>query len=214
MEEVTQDIAKIQTQRETEASRPALIDKRRPVSINNRLPASVDDNLPHSNPMKSQPDSYTRAEIDQFIEEIYRTLESTEERLDRRCDDIYFPMDLTMSSLTSQTEPIQREKVEIQRYIAPTNRGRLVPKVKSDVSDTYNHGEEISAGTYATLMRHQFNLESLGDRLQKIEDATATMKDKWRRGDEAMRDFTGTWFNKRREEMETCLPASSSFPHY
>ncbi|KAF3487634.1 hypothetical protein F2Q69_00054002 [Brassica cretica] len=82
------------------------------------------------------------------------------------------------------------------------------------MSDTYNHGEEISAGTYATLMRHQFNLESLGDRLQKIEDATATMKDKWCRGDEAMRDFTGTWFNKRREEMETCLPASSSFPRY
>ena len=57
MEEMTQDIAKIQTQREAEASRPALIDKRRPVSIDNRLPASVDDNLPHSNPMKSQPDS-------------------------------------------------------------------------------------------------------------------------------------------------------------
>ena len=59
-----------------------------------------------------------------------------------------------------------------------TNRGRLVPMVKSDMSDTHNHGEEISADTYATFMRHKFNLESLGDRLQKIEDATATMKDK------------------------------------
>ncbi|KAG2251214.1 hypothetical protein Bca52824_081350 [Brassica carinata] len=68
--------------------------------------------------MNSQPDSYTRAEIDQLVEEIYRTLESTEERLDRRCDDIYFPMDLTMSSLTSHIEAIQRELVEIQRYIA------------------------------------------------------------------------------------------------
>ncbi|KAF3597055.1 hypothetical protein DY000_02020039 [Brassica cretica] len=60
------------------------------------------------------------------------------------------------------------------------------------MSDTHNHGEDISADTYATLMRHQFNLESLGDRLQKIENTTATMKDIWRRGDEAMRDFTGT----------------------
>ncbi|KAF3527091.1 hypothetical protein F2Q69_00047948 [Brassica cretica] len=68
--------------------------------------------------MNSQPDSYTRAEIDQLVEEIYRTLESTEERLDRRCDDIYFPMDLTMSSLTSHIEAIQRELVEIQRYNA------------------------------------------------------------------------------------------------
>ena len=61
--------------------------------------------------------------------------------------------------------------------------------VKSDMSDTHNHGEEISADTYATLMKHQFNLESLGDRLQKIENTTASMKDKWRRGDEAMREY-------------------------
>ncbi|KAF3497007.1 hypothetical protein DY000_02053710 [Brassica cretica] len=58
------------------------------------------------------------------------------------------------------------------------------------MSDTHNHGEEISADTYVRLMRHQFNLESLGDRLQKIEDAATIMKDKWRRVDEAMRDFT------------------------
>ncbi|KAF3487019.1 hypothetical protein F2Q69_00053735 [Brassica cretica] len=71
-----------------------------------------------------------------------------------------------------------------------SNRGRLVQKVTSDMFDTHNRGEEISADTYATVMRHQFNLESLGDRLQKIEDATTIMKDKWRRGDGAMRDFT------------------------
>ncbi|KAF3488312.1 hypothetical protein F2Q69_00053988 [Brassica cretica] len=63
-------------------------------------------------------------------------------------------------------------------------------------------------------MRNQFNLETLGARLKKMENTTATMKDKWCRRDEAMRDFTDTWFNKRREEMDTCFPASSSFPHY
>ncbi|KAF2609685.1 hypothetical protein F2Q70_00011768 [Brassica cretica] len=75
-------------------------------SIEKRLPASVDDKLPHSNTMKLQPDSYTRGEIDQLVEEIYRILETTEERLDRRCDDIYSPMDLSMSSLTSKIEAI------------------------------------------------------------------------------------------------------------
>ncbi|KAF2612872.1 hypothetical protein F2Q70_00011514 [Brassica cretica] len=60
----------------------------------------------------------------------------------------------------------------------------------SDMSDTHYHGEEISADTYATLRRHQFNLESLEERLQRIENTTATMKEKWRRGDEATRDFT------------------------
>ncbi|KAL0667795.1 hypothetical protein Bca4012_030499 [Brassica carinata] len=82
------------------------------------------------------------------------------------------------------------------------------------MSDTQNHGEEISADTYARLMRHQFNLESLGDGLQKIEDATTIMKDKRRRGDEAMRDFTGTWFSKRKEDMETCFQTSSNFQHH
>ena len=182
MEEMRQDIAKIQTQRAAEATAPASIDRNHSTSI--------DDDLMHSNPMKSQLDSYTKAEINQLVEGLYRTLETTEERLDRRCDDIYFPMDLTISSLTSQIEAIHREIVELHKYIArrpeasasvykrkkkstdnhrrtsvdeATNRGRLVPKVKSDMFDTHNHGEVISADTYATLMRHQFNLESLGD---------------------------------------------------
>ena len=86
--------------------------------------------------------------------------------------------------------------------------------ITSDMSDTHNNEEEISADTYARLMRHQFNLESLGDRLQKIEDATAIMKDKWRRGDEAMIDFTSTWFHKRKEYMETCFPTSANFQHH
>ncbi|KAF3506254.1 hypothetical protein F2Q69_00006544 [Brassica cretica] len=177
MEEMRQDITRIQTHRAAEATTPTLIDK----------------DLTHSNPVKSQPDSYTRAEIDQLVEGIYRTLETIEERLDRR------------------------KIVEIQRYIAhrpeasasidrrnnkstdshrrtsvdeATNRGRLVPKVKSDMSDTHNHGEEISDDAYATLMRHQFNLERLGDRLQKVENTTASMKNKLHRGDEAIRKFT------------------------
>ncbi|KAF2591919.1 hypothetical protein F2Q70_00038509 [Brassica cretica] len=205
VEEMRQDIDKIQH----------AADKHRPASIDRHHSTSIDDDSKNSHPMKSQPDFHTRR--DQLGEEIYRILETTEERLDRRCDDIYFPMDLSMSTLTSQIEVIQRELVEIQSYIArrpeasasidrrnnkstdihrhtsvdgATNRGRLVPKVTSDMSDAHNHGKEISSHTYATLMRHQFNLESLGDRLQKIENTTATMKEKWHRGDEAMRDFT------------------------
>ncbi|KAF3599270.1 hypothetical protein F2Q69_00037155 [Brassica cretica] len=188
------------------------IDNRLHTSIDNRIPASVDNIPPHSPPMKSPQDFNTREEIDQLVEGIYRALETTEERLDGRCDDIYFPMDLSISTLTSK-----RGLVEIQSYIASrqeasasinrrknkstgihqrtsvddaTNRGQLVPKVTSDTSDTCYHGEEILANNYATLRRHQFNLESLGDRLQKMENTTATMKEKWRRGDETIRDFT------------------------
>ncbi|KAF2538162.1 hypothetical protein F2Q68_00021400 [Brassica cretica] len=68
--------------------------------------------------MKSQQDFHTREEIDQLVAEIYRALDTTEERLDGRCDDIYFPMDLSISALTSKIEAIQGELVEIQSYIA------------------------------------------------------------------------------------------------
>ncbi|KAF3505233.1 hypothetical protein F2Q69_00042300 [Brassica cretica] len=155
--------------------------------------------------MKSQQDFHTREEIDRLVAKIYRAQDTREERLDGRCDDIYFPMDLSISALTSKIEAKQGEWVEIQSYIArrpeasasidrrnnistdihrhisvdeATNRVRLVPKVKSDMSDTHYHGEEISADTYATLRRHQLNLESLGDRLQRMENTTATMKEK------------------------------------
>ncbi|KAF2607998.1 hypothetical protein F2Q68_00045361 [Brassica cretica] len=108
MEEMRQDIAKIQH----------ATDKHRSPSIVRHHSTSIDDDPKNSHPMKSQPDFRTRAEIDQLVEEIYRTLETTEDRLDRRCDDIYFPMDLSISALISQIEVIQRELVEIQSYIA------------------------------------------------------------------------------------------------
>ncbi|KAF3549056.1 hypothetical protein DY000_02007847 [Brassica cretica] len=124
MEEMRQGIARIQ--RATDVSRSTSIDRHRQASIDsclhasidNRLPASVDDNPPHSHTMKSQPDFHTRNETDRLVEGIYRALETTEERLDRRCDDIYFPTDLSISALTSKIEVIQGELVEIQSYIA------------------------------------------------------------------------------------------------
>ncbi|KAF2619388.1 hypothetical protein F2Q68_00039123 [Brassica cretica] len=92
---------------------------------------------------------------------------------------------------------VQRRKTPEHQKRVPTtsyntsakseDRGELVPKV---TSDRMSHGKEISDNAYATLIRNQLQLESLGDRLQSIENATATMHDKWRRGDEAMRDFT------------------------
>ncbi|KAF3509358.1 hypothetical protein F2Q69_00006997 [Brassica cretica] len=150
MEEIKQDIARIQ--HVTDIARSSSIDRDqdRPINGRNRSVGRRD----------------------------YRALETTEERLDGRCDDIYFPMDLNISALTSKIEAIQGELVEIQSYIArrpeasssidrrnnkstdihhrtsvdeATNRGRLVPKMTSDMSDTHYHGEEISADTYATL---------------------------------------------------------------
>ncbi|KAF2572359.1 hypothetical protein F2Q70_00003605 [Brassica cretica] len=167
MEEMRQDIARIQ--QATEVSRHTSINRRQHASLNSRLPpsidqhspASVDNSPPHSHPMKSQQDFHTREEIDQLVAEVYRALDTTEESLDGRCDDIYFPMDLSISALTSKIEAVQGELVEIQSYITcrpdastsidgrnnistdirrqtsvddATNQGRLVPKVTSEMS--------------------------------------------------------------------------------
>ncbi|KAF3538784.1 hypothetical protein F2Q69_00023106 [Brassica cretica] len=127
MEEMKQDIARIKNA--TDVTRPPLIDRRQPrsidskqspsidrhhdTSIDNRLTELIDNNPPLPHTMKSQPDFHTKEEIDQLVERIYRALETTEERLDGRCDDIYFPMDLSVSALTSKVEAIQGELVEI-----------------------------------------------------------------------------------------------------
>ncbi|KAF2574014.1 hypothetical protein F2Q70_00002707 [Brassica cretica] len=73
------------------------------------------------------------------------------------------------------------------------------------MSDTHYHGEEISAETYATLRRHQFNLESLEERLQRMENTTATVKEKWRRWDEAMRGFTGAFWRYLEQAPEMTI---------
>ncbi|KAF2539362.1 hypothetical protein F2Q68_00021110 [Brassica cretica] len=101
--EIKQDIARIQ--HATDVARSSSIDRdqhtsidvRQHTSIDNRMQTSVDENPPRPHTMKSQENFHTREEIDQLVEEIYRALETTEERLDGRCDDIYFPMDLSIN---------------------------------------------------------------------------------------------------------------------
>ncbi|KAF3535416.1 hypothetical protein F2Q69_00022952 [Brassica cretica] len=66
MEEMRQDIARMQTQRAAEATTPTSIDR--------NISPSIDDDPSQPNPMKSKPDSYTRAGVDQMLEEICRTL--------------------------------------------------------------------------------------------------------------------------------------------
>ncbi|KAF2556048.1 hypothetical protein F2Q68_00016585 [Brassica cretica] len=114
-------------------------------SIDNRIPASVDANPPHPHSIKSEPNFYTRAEIDQIVEGIYRALESTEEKIDGRCDDIYFPMDLSISSLTSMIEAIQGEFVEIQSYIA--HRPEASPSIDRRNSKSTNIHQSLKPHT-------------------------------------------------------------------
>ncbi|KAF2561745.1 hypothetical protein F2Q70_00017419 [Brassica cretica] len=89
-----------------------------------------------------RPKNRITASIDQIVEGIYRALESTEEKLDGRCDDIYFPKDLSISALTSKIEAIQGELVEIQSYIA--RRPEASPSIDRRNNKSTNIHQQIS----------------------------------------------------------------------
>lgn len=52
---------------------------------------------------------YTAAEVDKITSKIYTALDNMEERLDKRCDDIYFPFDNKISGLDNHAEWLQKE---------------------------------------------------------------------------------------------------------
>ncbi|KAF2552539.1 hypothetical protein F2Q68_00033473 [Brassica cretica] len=68
------------------------------------------------NPVELLP--YTAAEVDEITSKIYTAIDTMEERLDKRCDDIYFPFDNRISGLDSHVEWLQKEVKAIQRQLA------------------------------------------------------------------------------------------------
>ncbi|KAG5397575.1 hypothetical protein IGI04_019389, partial [Brassica rapa subsp. trilocularis] len=61
---------------------------------------------------------YTAAEVYKITSKIYTALDTMEERLDKRCDDIYFPFDNKISGLDNHAEWLQKEVKAIQRQLA------------------------------------------------------------------------------------------------
>ncbi|WZY72266.1 hypothetical protein YC2023_004506 [Brassica napus] len=61
---------------------------------------------------------YTAAEVDKITSKIYIALDTMEERLDKRCNDIYFPFDNKNSGLDNHAEWLQKEVKAIQRQLA------------------------------------------------------------------------------------------------
>ncbi|KAF2606311.1 hypothetical protein F2Q68_00044832 [Brassica cretica] len=62
--------------------------------------------------------TYTAAEVDKITSKIYTAIGTIEERLDKRCVDIYFPFDNRISGLDSHAEWLQKEVKAIQRQLA------------------------------------------------------------------------------------------------
>ncbi|KAG5398134.1 hypothetical protein IGI04_019948 [Brassica rapa subsp. trilocularis] len=68
------------------------------------------------NPVELLP--YTAAEVDKITSKICTAIDTMEERLDKCCDDIYFPFDKRIGGLDSHTKWLQKEVKAIQRQLA------------------------------------------------------------------------------------------------
>ncbi|KAF3580946.1 hypothetical protein DY000_02031027 [Brassica cretica] len=78
-----------------------------------------------------------------FQEEAIDTLEG---RLEKRCDDIYFPFDVKLSGLDSQAEWLQKEVKAIQRQLASQHQ--------ISASIGREHSKSIDSKAPATIDRH------------------------------------------------------------
>ncbi|KAL0645494.1 hypothetical protein Bca4012_043785 [Brassica carinata] len=80
--------------------------------------------------------------------------------------------------------------------------------------DIYQELKDISESTNARLGMQQRNIGNLQHRMNASEVARERLKNKWTRGDEAIRSFIGTWFQMSEEDIDNCFPTSSHPPPY
>ncbi|KAF3510426.1 hypothetical protein F2Q69_00006432 [Brassica cretica] len=101
---VQRDIGKLNDQHDFQEEGSTSIDRFCRASLNGKKPT---EHLP-----------YTTAEVDQITSKLYTALDTVEERLEKRCDDIYFSFDVRLDGLDSQAEWLQKEVKAIQRQLA------------------------------------------------------------------------------------------------
>ncbi|KAF2580131.1 hypothetical protein F2Q68_00004709 [Brassica cretica] len=88
MMNVQKDIGKLNDQHDFQEEGSTSIDRFRRTSLDGKKPT---EHLP-----------YTVAEVDQITSKLYTAIDTLEDRLEKRCDDIYFPFDVKLSGLDSQ----------------------------------------------------------------------------------------------------------------
>ncbi|KAF2544384.1 hypothetical protein F2Q70_00036262 [Brassica cretica] len=90
MMNVQRDIGKLNDQHDFQEEGSISIDRFRRTSLDSKKPT---EHLP-----------YAAAEVDQITSKLYTAIDTLEERLEKRCDDIYFPFDVKLNGLGSQAK--------------------------------------------------------------------------------------------------------------
>ncbi|KAF3559793.1 hypothetical protein F2Q69_00013367 [Brassica cretica] len=170
----------------------------------------------------SQDDSYKR------LDDVYYPLNDNIERLNTHMDELKEEIDVI------QRHSMIRSEALIDGYTRPSIdnsrtslRGRLViVKLLEDKLDeiTFSHDlmredfsqrlENVVETTHTILRIQQGCIGHLQKRMHVHEVDMEIMKKQWTRGDVAIRNFVGTWFQISKEDVDTCFSASSQSPPY
>ncbi|KAG5373670.1 hypothetical protein IGI04_043010, partial [Brassica rapa subsp. trilocularis] len=170
------------------------------------------------NPVELLP--YTAAEVDKITSKIYTAIDTMEERLDKRCDDIYFPFDNRIGGLDSHAKWLHKEVKGIQRQLAAQHqisasidrkRAKSLDEqlIHKTIEAMHEELTELSAYAYDNIGWHQVSIDNVQDRLQNISNVLKKMDDKWTRNGEATRSFIASWSKMCRDEVDACFPTSS-----
>ncbi|KAF3538575.1 hypothetical protein F2Q69_00021584 [Brassica cretica] len=132
MMNVQKDIGKLNDQHDFQEENSTSIDRFRRTSLDGKKPT---EHLP-----------YTADTVDQITSKLYKSIHPLEDRLEKRCNDIYFPFDVKISGLDSQAEWLQKEVKAIQRKLASQH------KISASIDGA--HSKSIDSATPATIDRH------------------------------------------------------------
>ena len=125
------DIGKLNDQHNFQEEGSISIDRFRRTSLDSKKPT---EHLP-----------YITDAVDQITSMLYKAIYILEDRLEKWCDDIYFPFDIN-SGLDSQEECLQKEVKAIQRQLASQHQ------ISASIYGA--HSKSIDSATPATIDRH------------------------------------------------------------
>ncbi|KAG5388823.1 hypothetical protein IGI04_030364 [Brassica rapa subsp. trilocularis] len=122
---------------------------------------------------------YTATEVDKITSKIYTSLDTMEERLDKRCDDIYFPFDNKISGLDNHAEWLQKEVKAIQRQLAAQHQisasidRTLAKSIDGNSPRSTNEHIIASIDAESTLIVEQLINKTVESMLKELTDLSA-----------------------------------------
>ncbi|KAF2587563.1 hypothetical protein F2Q70_00037223 [Brassica cretica] len=133
---------------------------------------------------------YTAAEVDKITSKIYTALDTMEERLDKRCDDIYFPFDnkITQHQISASIDRTLAKSID--RTLAKSIDGNsprstnehIIASIDAEstpvgeqlihktVESMQKELTDLSAYAYDNIGWHQVSIDNVQERLQNISN--------------------------------------------